>query len=142
MTGDLSLTRRATGRRLSAALGIGCLTLAGYTAYAEAVPALGINDGAWMLLWSSVAVLGVAPVVWRWPRQRSLAVVAVAAFVGCWAPIVISALRHQMPIMARLKGSWVLAGGGIVGVAAPLAFVCLWLAIHEHRERRGTDDVS
>lgn len=133
MTRDLSLTRRTAGRRLSAAIGGGSLLLAGYVAYAEAMPAFGVYDGAWMLLWSTVAVAAAAPFVWRWPRERSLAAVAVTAFVGCWAPIVISALRHQIPVMARLKGSWVLAGGGIVGLAAPLGFACLWLAIREHR---------
>jgi hypothetical protein len=86
-----------------------------------------------MLLWATLAVSAVAPVVWRWPRERSLVVVALAALVGCWAPIVVSALRHQMPIMARLKGAWVLAGGGIVGAAVPFGFVCLWLALRDHR---------
>jgi len=133
VTRDLSLTRRTAGRRLSAAVGGASLLLAGYVAQAEAMPELGVYDGAWMLLWSAAAVAAAAPLIWRWPRQRSLAAVAVAAVVGCWAPIVISALRHQIPVMARLKGSWVLAGGGIVGLAAPLGFVCLWLAIREHR---------
>lgn len=133
MTRDLSLTRRSAGRRLSAVVGGASLLLAGYAAWAEAMPELGVYDGAWMLLWSAVAVTAVAPFIWRWPRERSLAAVAVAALLGCWAPIVISALRHQIPVMARLKGSWVLAGGEIVGLAAPLGFVCLWLAIREHR---------
>ena len=133
MTRDLSLTRRAAGRRLSAGVGGASLLLAGYVAYAEAMPAFGVYDGAWMLLWSTAAVVAAAPFVWRRPRERSLLVVAVAAFVGCWAPIVISAVRHQIPVMARLKGSWVLAGGGIVGLAAPLGFVGLWLAIRQHR---------
>ena len=133
MTRDLSLSPRAAGRRLSAAVGAGSLLLAGYVAWAEAMPAFGVYDGAWMLLGSAVAVAAAAPFIWRWPRERSLAAVAVAALVGCWTPVVISALRHQIPVMARLKGAWVLAGGGIVGLAAPLGLVCLWLAIREHR---------
>ena len=44
-----------------------------------------------------------APFIWRWPRERSLAAVAGAALDGCWTPVVISALRHQIPVMARLK---------------------------------------
>lgn len=134
MTRDLSLTRRAAGRRLSAAIGSASLLLAGYVASTQAMPEFGVYDGAWMLFWSTAAVVVIAPFVWRWPRERSLAAVAVVAFVGCWAPILISALRHQIPVMARLKGSWVLAGGGIVGLAAPLGFACLWLAIREHRK--------
>lgn len=133
MTRDLSLTQRAAGRRLSAAVGAASLVLAGYVAWAEAMPAFGVYDGGWMLLGSAAAVAAAAPFISRWTRERSLAAVAVAALVGCWAPIVISALRHQIPVMARLKGAWVLAGGGIVGLAAPLGFVCLWLAIREHR---------
>jgi hypothetical protein len=133
MTRDYSLMRRAAGRRASASAGVGSLLLAGFIAYTQSMPELGVYDGAWMLLWGALAVAAVAPLVWGWPRERSLAVVALAAVVGCWAPIVVSALRHQMPIMARLKGSWVLAGGGIVGLAAPFGFVCLWLALREHR---------
>ena len=132
MTRTLSLARRAAGRRLAAAVGGASLLLAGYVAWTEAMPAFGVYDGAWMLLGSFAAVSAAIPFIWRWPRERSLATVAIAAAVGCWVPVVVSALRHQIPIMARLKGSWVLAGGGIVGLAAPLGFACLWLAIREH----------
>lgn len=128
------MTSRRAGRRIAAIAGAVSLLLAAFTAYTQSIPSLGVYDGVWMCLWGTVAVLTVAPLIWHWPRQRSLAVVAVAALVGCWAPIVISALRHQIPIMARLKGSWVLAGAGIVGLAVPLGFVCLWLAVREHRE--------
>jgi len=130
---DLAVTRRATGRRLSVVAGAGALLLAGFVAYSESIPALGVYDGAWMLLWGTVAVAMVAPLVWRWSRQRSLAVVAAAALAGCWMPIVISALRYHIPILARLKGAWVLAGAGIVGLATPLGVACLWLAVREHR---------
>ena len=133
MIRDLAVTRRATGRRLSVVAGAGALLLAGFVAYSESIPALGVYDGAWMLLWGTVAVAMVAPLVWRWSRQRSLAVVAAAALAGCWMPIVISALRYHIPILARLKGAWVLAGAGIVGLATPLGVACLWLAVREHR---------
>jgi hypothetical protein len=124
---------RRAGRRLAAIAGGASLLLAGYVAFTQSIPDLGVYDGAWMLLWGTLAVASVAPLVWRWRRERSLAAVAVAAIVGCWAPIVISALRHQIPVMARLKGSWILAGAGIVGLAVPLGFICLWLAVREHR---------
>ena len=48
-------------------------------------------------------------------------------------PILISALRHHIPVLARLKGAWILAGAGVVGLATPLGFACLWLAVREHR---------
>ncbi len=135
------MTSRRAGRRIAAGAGVASLLLAAVTAYTQSIPTLGVYDGAWMILWGTVAVVAVAPLIWRWRRERSLAAVAVAAVVGCWAPIVISALRHRIPIMARLKGSWVLAGAGIVGLAVPLGFVCLWLAVREHRAAlRGSCD--
>ncbi|HEY8258644.1 MAG TPA: hypothetical protein VIG08_13390 [Gemmatimonadales bacterium] len=127
------MTSRRVGRCLAAGAGAASLLLAIFVAHSQSIPALGVYDGGWMLLWGTIAVVTVAPVVWRWRRERSVAAVAIAALVGCWMPIVISALRHQIPIMARLKGSWILAGAGVVGVAVPLGFVCLWLAIREHR---------
>jgi hypothetical protein len=42
---------------------------------------------------------------------------------------VISAVRHHMPILARLRGAWVLAGADLVGPAVVVGFVCLWLAV-------------
>ena len=132
MTRDFALTPRTAGRRVSSIAGAAALLFAGFVAYTQSMPAFGVYDGVWMLLWATLAVAAVAPFVWRWPRERSLAAVTLAAVVGCWAPIVVSALRHQIPILARLKGAWVLAGGGVVGLAAPLGFACLWLAIREH----------
>ena len=133
MTRDFAVTRRTAGRLTSVAVGALALLLAGFVAYSESMPAFGVYDGVWMLLWGTAAVLAIAPVVWRWPRQRSLAAVTLMAVVGCWTPIVVSALRHHIPILARLKGAWVLAGAGIVGLATPLGFACLWLAVREHR---------
>lgn len=132
MTREYSLTPRAAGRRAAAAAGTAALVLAAYVAWTESMPELHVYDGVWMLLWATVAVVAVAPLVWRWKREHSLVAVAVASFAGCWIPLVVSALRHGMPVMARLKGSWVLAGAGIVGLAAPLGFTLLWLAFREH----------
>jgi hypothetical protein len=133
MTRDLAVTRRTAGKRISMIAGTAALVLAAFVAYTESMPAFGVYDGAWMILWGMLAVVAVAPVVWRWPRQRSLGAVTLAAVVGCWMPLVISALRHQIPILARLKGAWVLAGAGVVGLATPLGVACLWLALREHR---------
>jgi hypothetical protein len=118
---------------VSLTAGAAALLLAAFVAYSEAIPAFGVYDGAWMLLWATIAVAVAAPLVWGWPRQRSLAVVTLAAVIGCWAPILISALRHHIPVLARLKGAWILAGAGVVGLATPLGFACLWLAVREHR---------
>jgi hypothetical protein len=129
---DYSLTRRSLGRVLSAAVGIVLLGFAAYVARAQSIPELGVYDGWWMLLWSTVAVLAAVPWLWHWPRERSLLALALVSVAGCWGPLVVSAARHGMPLMARLKGAWMLAGAGLVGVAAPLGFVCLWLAVREH----------
>ena len=133
---DYSLMRRAAGRRLAAAAGVGALGLAAFVAGRESIPELRVYDGFWMLLWGTVAVVVVAPMVWRWPRERSLLAVIAAAGIGCWAPLIVSALRNGIPVMARLKGSWMLAGAGVVGLAAPVGYACLWLALREHRPPR------
>ncbi len=135
MRHDYSLTQRAAGRRVAAVAGIAALGFATYVAWKESIPELHVYDGIWMLIWSAVAFVATAPLVWGWKREHSLAVVALASVIGCWAPLIVSALRHAMPIMARLKGSWVLAGAGVVGLAAPLGFTLLWLALREHTPR-------
>jgi hypothetical protein len=133
MMRDFAVTRRTAGRRISIVIGGLALAFAVFVAWSESMPAFGVFDGVWMLLWGTLAVAAVAPLVWRWPRQRSLTAVTLVAVVGCWAPIIVSALRHQIPILARVKGAWMLAGAGVVGLATPLGFACLWLAIREHR---------
>ena len=129
---DFSVLRRATGRRVSAIVGTASLGLAGYVAATQSIPEFHVYDGVWMLLWGTIAVGAIAPLVWPWRRERSLAAVVTAGFLGCWAPLIVSALRHQIPVMARLKGSVMLAGAGVVGIAAPFGFLCLWLALKEH----------
>jgi hypothetical protein len=85
-----------------------------------------------MLLGAAVLVILVAPLVWRWPRERSLVAIAIAAAVGCVAPLTISALRHHVPLVARLRGAWMIGGADLVGPAVIVAFVCLWFALREH----------
>jgi hypothetical protein len=122
---------RATGR---AAAGLGALTAfawAGWAAHASAIPELRVYDGYRMIVGSTVAVLVVAPLIWRWRRDRSLAAVAVTAALGCVVPLVVSAVQHRMPVISRLRGAWILAGADLVGPALVVGFVCLWLALRE-----------
>lgn len=95
------------------------------------MPEFNVYDGFWMMLGATVAVALVAPFVWRWPRQRSLLVIALASIVGSVVPLGISAMRHHMPLMARLRGAWVLAGADLVGPALAVGFVCLWFVLRE-----------
>jgi hypothetical protein len=104
---------------------------AGWAAHASAIPELRVFDGYRMMLWSTLAVAIIAPVVWRWRRDRGLAAVALAAALGCAAPLVVSALQHHMPVRARLRGAWILAGADLVGPAMVVGFVCLWLTLRE-----------
>ena len=53
----------------------------------------------------------------------------------------VSALSHHIPLMARLRGSWVLAGGDLVGPVVVVGFVCLWLALREWTPKAGSNRV-
>lgn len=100
------------------------------------MPEFKVYDGFWMMLGAATAVALLAPVIWRWPRERSLIVVVIASMVGSVAPLVISAMRHHLPLMARLRGSWMLAGADVVGPAIVVGFTCLWLALREETSRK------
>jgi hypothetical protein len=95
------------------------------------MPELRVYDGYRMMLGATLAVIVAAPFVWRWRRDRSLVVIAVAAAVGSIIPLVISAKQYGMPVLARLRGSWTLAGADLVGPALVVGFVSLWLAVRE-----------
>jgi hypothetical protein len=129
------MNRRRLGRAAAAAGAIAAFAWAGWAAYDNAMPEFRVYDGYRMILGATLAVFVVAPFIWRWRRDRSLLVVAVAAAFGSVTPLVISALRYHMPIAARLRGSWTLAGAGLVGPAVVVGFVCLWLAIREWNPR-------
>lgn len=133
MSRDLSLIGRRTGRRLALAVAALALGTAALGAWRNSIPQLRVYDGVWMLLWATVAFALAGALVWRWPREKSLPVIAVATVAGCWLPLLVSAARHRIPIAARVRGSWLLAGADIVGIAVPIGFVCLWLALREHR---------
>lgn len=132
MPKEFSLSSRSTGRIVAALIAVLCLGWAAYTGWTEAIPELHVYDGLWMLLGATTVVVVIAPFIWRWSRERSLAVVAGASILGSWIPLVLSARRHHMPVMARLRGAWVLAGADTVSLAVPVGFVLLWLALREH----------
>jgi hypothetical protein len=125
------MTRRNAGRFVAAGAAIAAFGWAGWAAYTNAMPELRVYDGYRMMLGALLAVIAVAPFIWRWRRDRSLIVVAGAAALGSIIPLVISAVRHHIPIVARLRGSWALAGADLVVPAVVVGFVCLWFAVRE-----------
>ena len=129
------MSRRRSGRVVAAAGAIVAFVWAAWAAHANAMPELRIYDGYRMIGGAALAVMAVAPFVWHWRRDRSLLSIAAAAAVGSVLPLLVSALRLHMPIMARLRGSWTLAGADLVGPAMVVGFVCLWLAIREWNPR-------
>ena len=135
------MTRRKVGRAAAALAAVAAFSWAGWYASDSSMPEFHVYDGFWMILWATVAVILVAPLVWRWPRDRSLAVIAVASAVGSFVPLAVSAWRHHLPLLARLRGSWVLAGGDLVGPVVVVGFVCLWLALREWTPKAGSKKV-
>jgi hypothetical protein len=123
------MNRRKIGRAVAATAAVAAFGWAGWAAYENAMPELRVYDGYRMMLGATLAVIAVAPFIWRWRRDRSLVVIAVAAAVGSVIPLLISAIQHHMPILARLRGAWRLAGADLVGPAVVVGFVCLWLAV-------------
>ena len=123
------MNRRAVGRTIAAMAAAAAFAWAGWAAHDNAMPEFRIYDGYRMMLGATLAVIAVVPFIWRWRRDRSLVVIAVAEAVGSVIPLVISAIQHHMPILARLRGAWKLAGADLVGPAVVVGFVCLWLAV-------------
>jgi hypothetical protein len=117
------------GRWVPAAGAAAAFLLAGYSAVTESMPELRIYDGYRMILGAVLAVGVVAPFVWRWRRERSLAMVIVASIVGCWLPIVWLAVRRGTPVIKRILGAWYLMGGDVVAGAIPVGVACLWLVL-------------
>lgn len=126
------MSRRVAGQ---IAAGFGALVAfawAGWAARAAAIPTLRVYDGFWMILGAAVSVTLVAPLIWNWPRERSVAAIAIAAVLGSSLPLILSALKFHMPVMARLRGSWIIGGADVVGPALVIGFVCLWFAVRKH----------
>jgi hypothetical protein len=128
--------RGKISRLIPALVALAAFLWAGKSARDSSMPEFKVYDGYWMILGAAVAVGLVAPMVWRWPRERSLVVVVVATIVGSVVPLVVSAFTHNLPVVARLRGSWMLAGADLVGPAVIVGFTCLWLAVRDEAERR------
>jgi hypothetical protein len=135
MPRELGITSRRSGRLLAGLAAVGVLGLAVLTAVSEAAPELHIYDGLWMITGAALLVSLCAPLVWNWPRERALAVVASAAAIGAWAPLVVLALRAGVPVMARLKGAVFFSDADILGIALPVGVALGWLALKEHTSR-------
>lgn len=130
------MTRPRTSRLIAAGAAIAAFLWAARSAHDSSMPEFKVYDGYWMMLGAAVAVGLVAPLVWRWPRERSLVFVVIASVVGSVVPLVVSAFTHNLPIMARLRGSWILAGADLVGPAVVVGFTCLWLALRDETPQR------
>ena len=96
------------------------------------MPEFKVYDGYWMILGALAAFLMVAPLVWRLRREVSAVIITLAAAVGCVVPLVISAMRHGMPVAVRLRGAWVLGGADLVGPAVIVGCLCLWFAVRKY----------
>jgi hypothetical protein len=131
------VNRRRAGQVAAGALALGSFAGAVSAARSSSIPELRVYDGYLMLLGATVLVALLAPMVWRWPRERSVLAIALAAAVGCVAPLAISAARHHVPITARLRGAWFIGGADLVGPALVIGFVCLWFAVREYGARGG-----
>jgi hypothetical protein len=125
------VTRRQVGRRVAGIAAAVAFLWAAWSAQSAAMPEFKVYDGFWMMLGAAIAVLLVAPLVWGWPRERSLLVIVIASVLGSIIPLAISAFTHRLPLMARLKGSWLLAGADLVGPALVIGFACLWFALRD-----------
>jgi hypothetical protein len=132
--------RRRIGRAAAAIGAVGTFGWAWWAARTSAMPEFKVYDGYRMIVGSTVAVLVVAPFVWRWRRDRSLIAIAAAAAVGSTVPLALSAVQNHMPLLPRLRGAWFLAGADLVGPALVVGFVCLWLALREWVPARSASD--
>ena len=130
------MKRGKISRLIPAVAALAAFLWAAKSAHDSSMPEFKVYDGYWMMLGAALAVGLVAPVVWRWPRERSLPLVVIASVIGSVVPLTISALTHNLPIMARLRGSWMLAGADLVGPALTVGFTCLWLAVRDEAAGR------
>jgi hypothetical protein len=127
------VTRRRIGQLVAGIVALCAFAWAGWSARLAAIPELRVYDGFWMILGASLMVMVVAPLVWRWPRERSLVAIILASALGSVIPLGLSALRYHIPLMARLRGAWILGGADMVGPPLIIGFGCLWFALREYR---------
>lgn len=129
------MNRRTSGQLAAGLAAIAAFVWAGWVSHTSAIPAIRVFDGYWMMLGAAVAFAVVAPLVWRLRRELSLVLITLAVIVGSVAPLAVSAMRLHMPVMARLRGAWVLGGADVVGPALVIGFGCLWFAIRRYDTR-------
>lgn len=126
------MSRRRAGQVAAAVIALGSFACAAWAAHASSIPAVKVYDGYWMMLGAAIGMIVVGPLVWRWPRERSLVAIAVTTVVGAVTPLAISAARHHMPLLARLRGAWIIGGADLVGPALIIGCLALWFALREH----------
>jgi hypothetical protein len=126
------VNRRQVGQAVAGLIALVSFGWAAWASHTSAIPELKVYDGYWMMLGAAIAFAVVAPIIWRWRRERSLVAIALATLAGSVAPLVISAVRLHMPVAARLRGSWVLGGADLVGPALVIGFICLWFALRKY----------
>jgi hypothetical protein len=131
------VTRRKIGQAAAGALAGLCFVWSVWASRATSIPELRVYDGYLMLVGAAVVVGLASPLVWHWPRERSLVAIAVASVLGCVIPLIISALRHHIPLAARFRGAWMIGGADLVGPPLIIGFVSLWFALREHGVERG-----
>jgi hypothetical protein len=130
------MNRRRVGQVAAAFVALACFAWAAWAAHSSSIPAVKVYDGYWMMLGAAIGMIVVGPLVWHWPRERSLVAITLTSVVGCVAPLAISAARHHMPLLARLRGSWIIGGADLVGPAVVIGCLSLWFALREHRTER------
>ena len=133
MKSEFSLVSRRSGRLLAGAAAVLILGLAVRTAFTGTVPELRLYDGWWMVGGATVTIALGLPFIWKWPRERALAVIAGCAAIGAWVPLVILAIRAGIPVLVRLKGAVFFSDADVLGVALPVGAALAWLALREHR---------
>jgi cellobiose-specific phosphotransferase system component IIC len=129
------VNRRRTGQIAAGLAALISFAWAVWASHTSAMPEFRIYDGYWMILGATVAILIAAPLVWRWPRERSLVAIAAVAAVGCVVPLIVSALRQGVPVAVRLRGAWWLGGADLVGAPLVIGFVALWFAIRKYEDK-------
>jgi len=136
------MSRRRVGQLAAAGLALALFGVAVWEADRSSIPAVRVYDGYWIILGVVVAWTLAAPLAWRWPRERSLPTIVGAAVLGSAAPLIVSAIRHHMPVGARLRGAWIIGGADVVAPAMILGSMCLWFALREHGSERRTSRIS
>ena len=132
------MSRRRLGQLAAALLAVLMFVCAGWEAYRSSMPFVKVYDGYWMILGAAIGMALVGPLVWRWPRERSLLVIPVTVAVSSVAPLMISAARHHIPVGARLRGAWIIGGADLVGPALIIGCMGLWFALREHGTGRSS----